>query len=273
MRAGRRCTMACDVSQALLHGYLDGELDPLRAEEFERHLESCSPCIAQLEEQESLRASLRAAKLYERAPAELAKKIERQIANTKSDSDYQWTWVPIFRWLAASAAIVLLFVITYFGAGRLLSGRSGVEQIQQAALTEVIDAHIRSLQPGHLTDVTSTDQHTVKPWFAGKLDVSPPVIDLTAQGFTLIGGRLDYLDARPIGAVVYKRRAHVINLFVAQTSNMQHRAAKTETIQGYNIRSWSDRGLNYWAISDLGADELAEFGEKLEAAAANNKEG
>jgi anti-sigma factor RsiW len=138
---------------------------------------------------------------------------------------------------------------------------------------EIVSAHLRSLQAGHLTDVISTDQHTVKPWFAGKLDVSPPVIDLTAQGFTLIGGRLDYLDARPIGAVVYKRRAHIINLFVAQTSNMQHRSAKTETIQGYNIRSWSDRGLNYWAISDLGADELAEFGEKLEAASANNKEG
>src|ERR1700761_3697138 len=138
---------------------------------------------------------------------------------------------------------------------------------------EIVSAHLRSLQAGHLTDVISTDQHTVKPWFAGKLDVSPPVIDLTAQGFTLIGGRLDYLDARPIGAVVYKRRAHVINLFVAQTSNMQYRAAKAETIQGYNIRRWGDRGLNYWAISDIGADELAEFGEKLEAAAANNREG
>ena len=138
---------------------------------------------------------------------------------------------------------------------------------------EVVASHVRSTMAEHLTDVASSDRHTVKPWFAGKLDVSPPVIDLTAQGFTLIGGRLDYLDARPIGAVVYKRRAHVINLFVAQTSNMQRRGAKTETIQGYNIRSWSDRGLNYWAISDLGADELAEFGEKLEAAAANNKEG
>jgi anti-sigma factor RsiW len=138
---------------------------------------------------------------------------------------------------------------------------------------EIVSAHLRSLQAGHLTDVISTDQHTVKPWFAGKLDVSPPVIDLTALGFTLIGGRLDYVDARPIGAVVYKRRAHIINLFVAQTSNMQRRAAKIETIQGYNIRRWSDRGLNYWAISDLGADELAEFGEKFEATAEGNKEG
>src|SRR6266852_880677 len=118
MQAGKRCTVTCEISQALLHGYLDGELDPIRAEEFERHLESCSPCIAQLEEQESLRASLRAAKLYERAPAGLAKKIQRQIANTETESDYQWTWVPIFRWIAASAVIVLLMAITYFGAQR-----------------------------------------------------------------------------------------------------------------------------------------------------------
>jgi anti-sigma factor RsiW len=143
---------------------------------------------------------------------------------------------------------------------------------EQQIMSEIVSAHLRSLQAGHLTDVLSTDQHTVKPWFNGKLDVAPPVIDLTAQGFTLIGGRLDYVDARPIGAVVYKRRAHVINLFVAQTANLRPRAAKTETLQGFNIRHWSDRGLNFWAISDLAADELAEFSEKFEAAARTNKE-
>src|SRR6267154_2867234 len=178
MPAARRCTMTCEISQALLHGYLDGELDPIRAEEFERHLESCSPCIAQLEEQETLRASLRAAKLYERAPAGQAKKIQRQIANTETESDYQWTWVPIFRWIAASAVIVLLMAITYFGAQRILSGRPDVEQT--VMMSEVIDAHVRSLQPGHFTDVLSTDQHTVKPWFDGKLDFSPLVNDYAA---------------------------------------------------------------------------------------------
>jgi anti-sigma factor RsiW len=132
--------------------------------------------------------------------------------------------------------------------------------------SEVVSAHLRSLQAGHLTDVISTDQHTVKPWFNGKLDVAPPVIDLTAQGFTLIGGRLDYVDARPIGAVVYRRRSHVINLFVAQTASTERHVARTETLQGFNIRRWSDRGLNYWAVSDIAADELAEFGEKFEAA-------
>jgi anti-sigma factor RsiW len=144
---------------------------------------------------------------------------------------------------------------------------------EQRIMSEVVSAHLRSLQAGHLTDVISTDQHTVKPWFNGRLDVSPPVIDLTSKGFNLVGGRLDYIDARAIGAVVYRRRQHVINLFVAQTANTERRAAKIETIQGFNIRRWSDRGLNYWAISDIGADELSEFGEKFEAAVQTNSEG
>jgi anti-sigma factor RsiW len=102
--------------------------------------------------------------------------------------------------------------------------------------------------------------------------VAPPVIDLTAQGFTLIGGRLDYVDGRALGAVVYKRRSHVINLFVAQGAGADHRA-KTETVQGFNIRRWSERGLNYWAVSDLSADELTEFGEKFETAMRSNATG
>jgi anti-sigma factor RsiW len=132
--------------------------------------------------------------------------------------------------------------------------------------SDIVSAHLRSLQAGHLTDVLSTDQHTVKPWFNGKLDVAPPVVDLTAQGFTLIGGRLDYVDARAIGAIVYRRRLHVINLFVTQTASTERRPPRTETFQGFNIRSWSDGGLNYWAVSDLASDELAEFAEKFQAA-------
>jgi mycothiol system anti-sigma-R factor len=253
--------VTCEISQALLHGYLDGELDPLRAEEFERHLESCSPCIAQLEQQESLRASLRAAKLYERAPAGLAKKIQRQIANTKSESDYQWSWVPIFRWIAASAAIVLLIAITYLGAQRLLSGRSEVEQ---AALAEVIDAHIRSLQPGHLTDVTSTDQHTVKPWFDGKLNYVPPVRDFAENGFPLIGGRLDVLNGRSVAVLVYGRRKHFINVFVWPVSPSESAIAAPGTRNGYQWNYSRARGMEFCAISDVSATDLHDLSELLQ---------
>ena len=142
---------------------------------------------------------------------------------------------------------------------------------EQRLLSEVVTAHLRSLQAGHLIDVVSTDQHTVKPWFNGKLDVSPPVVDLTGQGFTLIGGRLDYVDARAIGAVVYRRRQHIINLFVAQTASTERHAAKMETMQGFNVRRWSEQGMNFWAVSDIGADELAEFGDQIRSRAAKQQ--
>jgi anti-sigma factor RsiW len=259
--------MTCDEAEVLLNALIDGELDAGHAREVEQHVATCSRCIATLAAYRQMSGAVAASDLRYTAPAALRARIE---ASLPKELPSNVTPMPTRRGLLRGFAMgSVASAIAATGLFAVVVRNDDQSRIE----AEIVSAHLRSLQAGHLTDVISTDQHTVKPWFAGKLDVSPPVIDLTAQGFTLIGGRLDYLDARPIGAVVYKRRAHVINLFVAQTSNMQRRGAKTETIQGYNIRSWSDRGLNYWAISDLGADELAEFGEKLEAAAANNKEG
>ena len=136
----------------------------------------------------------------------------------------------------------------------------------QRLFSEVISAHLRSLQAEHLTDVETSDQHTVKPWFNGKLDVAPPVVDLTAQGFTLLGGRLDYINGAGVAAIVYRRRRHVINLFVAPGAGAEDRGAKTEPVQGFNIRRWTEQGLNFWAVSDINAGELQEFGQKFEAA-------
>jgi anti-sigma factor RsiW len=160
---------------------------------------------------------------------------------------------------AAMAASVVLFV------------RSGEQD--QRILGEVVSAHLRSLQADHLTDVQSTDQHTVKPWFNGRLDVAPPVVDLTAVGFTLLGGRLDYVAGRAVAAIAYRRRVHVINLFVTPDFGRglgAERATKMETLQGFNIRRWTSSGLNFWAVSDISADELQEFGTKFEEAAATN---
>jgi anti-sigma factor RsiW len=136
----------------------------------------------------------------------------------------------------------------------------------QRMFSEVISAHLRSLQAEHLTDVETSDQHTVKPWFNGKLDVSPPVIDLTAQGFTLLGGRLDYVDGAGVAAIVYRRRRHIINLFVAPGAGTEDKRAKIETVQGFNIRRWTEQGLNFWAVSDINTEELQEFGQKFDAA-------
>lgn len=246
--------MTCDEARILLHALIDGELDAGHAREVEDHAAGCPACAAQLAAWRDMRKAVAAADLRYTAPPALRRRIEASLPQP----------------LAPSRRAVL----RGFAMGSVVSAiaATGVVAIvlrsddEQRIMSEVVSAHLRSLQEGHLTDVVSTDQHTVKPWFNGRLDVAPPVIDLTAQGFTLIGGRLDYVDARPVGAIVYRRRLHVINLFVAQTAATEPRAAKTETFQGFNIRRWSEGGLNYWAISDLAADELAEFSGKFQAA-------
>lgn len=252
--------MTCEHSQSLLHGYLDGELDPLRAEEFEKHLETCSQCIAQLEEQESLRASLKSAQLYERAPAALAMKIKRQIANEESDG--QWSWVPIWRWIGASAAFALLVAVTYHAVEIIWAKKAPAAE--QVAMTEVIDAHVRSLQPGHLADVLSTDQHTVKPWFDGKLDYVPPVKDLAENGFPLLGGRLDVLDGRSVAVLVYGRRKHFISVFVWPDVEKNSPVPVAGTRNGYQWNYWRARGMEFCAVSDVGAADLHDLAELLQ---------
>jgi anti-sigma factor RsiW len=128
---------------------------------------------------------------------------------------------------------------------------------------EVVSAHLRSLQPGHLTDVETSDQHTVKPWFNGKLDVAPLVTDLTAQGFTLIGGRLDDISGETLAAIVYRRRNHVINLFVAEGLGAKSVSPVAAARHGFNVRHWREGGLDFWAVSDINADELADFEQKF----------
>jgi anti-sigma factor RsiW len=139
----------------------------------------------------------------------------------------------------------------------------------QRLLGDVVTAHVRSLQGEHLTDVQTSDQHTVKPWFNGKVDVAPPVVDLTAQGFTLLGGRLDYIDGRSVASLVYRRRTHVINLFVTQGNGSADHVANA-TMQGFNIRHWTTPGLAFFAISDINAQELQEFVDKFNASSQAN---
>jgi anti-sigma factor RsiW len=135
---------------------------------------------------------------------------------------------------------------------------------RQTVLNEIVSAHLRSLQGDHLIDVQSGDQHTVKPWFNGRLDVAPPVIDLTAQGFTLLGGRLDYLAAKPVAAIVYRRRIHVINLFVSPAGG--DGGDGLTSLHGFNVRRWRADGFSLWAVSDINPDELEEFADRFQTA-------
>jgi anti-sigma factor RsiW len=257
--------MTCDEAEILLHALLDGELDAGHAREVEDHIAGCPNCAAQLAAYRQMRKAVVGTELRYAAPPGLRRRIEASLPQPQAPTRTP-TRRSVLRGFAMGSA---MSAIAATGLVAIVLRNDDEQRI----LSEVVSAHLRSLQAGHLTDVISTDQHTVKPWFNGKLDVAPPVIDLTAKGFTLIGGRLDYIDARPVGAVIYRRRQHIINLFVAQTADTERHTAKMESMQGFNIWRWSDRGLNYWAVSDLGADELAEFGEKFETASRSSSEG
>ena len=248
-------TMTCDQAEPLLHALLDGELDAGHAREIEQHVATCAQCAAKLAAYRDLRGKLSGAKLKIPAPRALHTRIDRAIpaGNGLSRRAALKGFAAGSIASAALAASLVLFV-NRDDEGSRIAG-------------EALSAHLRSLQAEHLTDVLSTDQHTVKPWFAGRLDVAPPVADLTTQGFTLIGGRLDYIDGKPVAAIVYRRRKHVINLFVLQNAPARPEVPRAETIQGFNLLRWSERGLSLLAVSDLEADELAEFKTRYQAEA------
>ncbi len=244
--------MNCHEIQDLLHGYLDDELDVVSSLAIERHLQDCAMCAQTYNNAQALHSALRTSPLSLQAPLHLHKRVRSAVRRASPAARphlREWSW----RWLGACAALALLAVALWrlwpipFGAvtdGRLAQ--------------DIVASHVRSLMVSHLTDVTSSDQHTVKPWFEGKLDFSPVVEDLTGYGFPLVGGRLDYLDNRPVAALVYRRRQHVINLFLWPAP----RQAGGETIclyQGYTLRHWTTAGMTYWAVSDLHDSELREF--------------
>jgi anti-sigma factor RsiW len=248
--------MTCAEAEILLHALLDGELDAGHAREVETHLEICPRCAAQLRAYRELQQAMPAVQLRFAAPMSLRRRIETVLPSAPARTSSRRSVLKGFAMGSAlSAAVAATLFIAVIRTDH-----------DQSVLGDVLSAHLRSLQGEHLTDVETSDQHTVKPWFNGKLDVAPPVVDLTAQGFRLIGGRLDYIDGKAVASIIYRRRTHVINLFVAQGAASDHHGAKLEKMQGFNIRRWNAQGLEFWAVSDISADELQEFGAKFEAA-------
>lgn len=251
--------MNCEEARSLLNALADGELDAGHARSLELHLEGCPDCTAELAAIRDLRRTIAGAGLRRTAPAALRQRIDEALpASDLPIPARQPNRRSVLAGFGLGAAVSAVAA-----SGLLVVVTRGQER--RRLLGEVVSAHLRSLQGEHLTDVESSYQHTVKPWFNGRLDAAPPVIDLTAQGFTLIGGRLDALDGKTVAAIVYRRRVHVINLFVAAEPTAP-RVATMATVQGFNIRHWTERDLSLWAISDLNAEELEEFGRKFEAA-------
>jgi anti-sigma factor RsiW len=214
--------MNCEIAQRLMETN-----DP----DLTQHLLSCQSCL------------IRTHAPYYEAPPGLEQKI-RQSLRQETSTPLPW------RWLAIAASLLLAASVTWNFA--LLRSRVAPQQLLAA---DVLSAHIRSLAGTHLLDVPSSDQHTVKPWFNGKLDFAPAVKDF--EGFPLLGGRLEYFDGRPAAALIYGRNKHIINLFTWPSATPA--AAATQTRSGFHLQSWSSQGMTFWAVSDLNEAELRQF--------------
>ena len=248
--------MSCQDTRNQLHAYLDGELDVVRSAAFEEHLKGCPACSRAHQQYQSLRTATASPSLHFEAPRGLERRVRTALraaaAQETARPAWRWTWSWNWpAWLAPFAAAALVTVVTLYFWTQHWNGDQRVH--------EILSAHVRSLMANHLTDVASSDQHTVKPWFAGKLDFSPLVIDPAAEGFPLIGGRLDYLAESPTAAVVYQRRKHYINLFISPANQTATTKEELLTRRGYNLFHWLQGGMEYWAVSDVNKGDLQQF--------------
>ncbi|HET6795861.1 MAG TPA: anti-sigma factor [Gemmatimonadales bacterium] len=235
---------------------LDGELSPGEAQEVEAHLRECEECVEFRRARVALASALREQLPAWNAPPGLREQVRASLRDTARDARprralpaLSWTWLG----MAASLALVAL------GSWGIATRRATTDALGD----QVLASHLRSLMPGHLTDVVSSDQHTVKPWFNGRLDFSPPVYDFAGQGFPLLGGRLDYVGGRPVAALVYGRRKHFINVFLWPARGSSTAVTDDETRQGYHLLHWVGPDYTYWVTSDLGSPELRQFAELL----------
>lgn len=245
--------MNCEFSRTTVHAYFDGELDAVRSADFEAHAEICLECKAALKAMGALRTRLQESDLFEEASPQLVDRIRKQIAHATNEG--RTTLSPPQRLFLISvfglAAAAVCLIVSFF----VFQSYSRSTQIT----AELIDAHVRSLQPGHLTDVLSTDQHTVKPWFDGKLEFIPPVTDFSHQGFSLVGGRLDIIGGHNVAALVYSRRKHLINVFVWPYRERGPDLVNSGSRQGYNWLQWHSGDMTFCLVSDVSPADLREL--------------
>jgi anti-sigma factor RsiW len=237
----------CPEAQSLLSPHLDNELDLLRSVDLEQHLQTCPDCRRRSQQTKAARGAVREQATYFAAPDALREKIMATLPAAR-----RTTATPV--WFNLSAGFALLVIVISSVYSNLPIARS-----KDRVAEEIVSGHVRALMANHLTDIASSDRHTVKPWFTSKIDFSPRVIDLAAQGFPLIGGRLDYVANRAAAALVYRHDRHVINLFIWPATADQSSDAKTLERSGYNIVHWATAGMEYWAVSDLNSVDLKKF--------------
>jgi len=242
----------CKEIENQIETYLDDEVTLSDRREIDEHLQHCPDCAAKLMSCKMLQASIGALG-YENTPASLKKNISKQLKDVTGEETRTHFWL---HWMNLSGGSLALASVTIWA---VLTFNVGLP-IQHQLEDEIISSHVRSLMLDHAVDVVSTDTHTVKPWFNGKLDFSPPVKKLEYSGFKLIGGRLDYVQKHTVPAMVYKKREHIVNLFVIpNTPSAANNDIKYIQRQGYNIYNWNADGMSFWVISDLNKEELREF--------------
>ena len=250
--------MDCEETRELIDAYADRELDLVGSLSVERHMQVCEDCVRAHQNLRALRSLMRDESLYFRPSARL----RNHIRSSLRDEVKVERRLPLasWRWLGAAASVVLVAIATLIFVQRP-RGLSAEDLVAQ----EVVSNHVRSLmEPHHAVDVPSSDQHTVKPWFNGKLDFSPHVENPADQEFPLVGGRLDYLGGRSVAALVYQRHQHYINLFAWPSNDAHEMEEKSARRQGYNLIHWDQSGMEYWAISDLNEAELRQFVEIIQ---------
>ena len=253
--------MDCSNVQSILDPYLDGELDVLRNSEVKAHLDGCNLCARSFNESQMIRRALKSESLDFKAPADMRRRVQyalRQAAKAEAPSRrFSSLWFKIGAPIAAAALVVFMVAPN-------MRGPSSEELLTQ----EIVASHIRSLMVDHLTDVPSSDEHTVKPWFNGKLTFSPPASDLANDNFPLVGGRLDYINNRPVAALVYERDKHIINVFVWPSDERVKSVAPIPTRQGYHVIRWVSSGMNFSAVSDLEQNQLVKFADLIKLSTA-----
>jgi anti-sigma factor RsiW len=251
--------MNCNQASQLLHAYLDDELDLATALRVEGHLPSCPKCRGELESVRAIARGVAQAAPYYSAPSDFRDRLQQAIRCESREGEAAPRETIVTPWWRRSMALSAMAAVLVLALGAVLMFLPA--RAPNAQVAELVDAHVRSLEASHLLDVESTDQHTVKPWFTGKLDFSPPVIDLATEGFPLVGGRLDYLDQNPVAALIYRRGKHVINVFIRPGEA----SAQTLSVHGFNLVRFQCKGMICWAVSDLNAGELQHFVDLFEA--------
>jgi len=239
-----------DEAAKLLGPYQDGELDLANCIKLEEHLANCPSCQQKLTQEKELVGLIQSETPRFKPSPFLKTRIQAALREEKSAATSMPWWKQLSWGWTYSSAVCAVMVIVAVG----FFSMQGIPQLDQEAVAN----HVRSLQASHLMDVASTDQHTVKPWFAGRLDYSPQVVDLTPSGYPLIGGRLDVLNKRNVAAIIYQRRKHYINLFI-WPSDTGSLSEKLYNQNGYHALGWTKSGMNYLAVSELGEKEFREF--------------